>query len=155
VVGRWHVHANGIREFSIGDVDGGGLAFTRGRHPVLQQHTDPVVSLRITRPPRDLTAATEALWHAHVEAADDWIAPERFLGPPERLWARLRRSRGVLSRGPLFLQRRYVRALLQHGAEASVSSAVQPSRRLHASLGLLHFGNSFVVASSFSAGRAG
>jgi hypothetical protein len=122
---------------------------------VLQQHRDPVVSLRITRPPRDLTAAGGALWRAHVEAADDWIAPERFLGPPERLWSRLRRSRGVLSRGPLFLQRRYVRALVQHGAEASLSSPVQRGRSLNPRLGLLHFGNSFIVASSFSAGRAG
>jgi hypothetical protein len=139
----------------VADVDGGGLAFTRRRHPALQQHLDPVGALRITRPPRDLLAASGALWRAHVDAADDWIAADRYLGAPERLESRLRHPRGIVCRGPLFLLRRYARVLTQQGASASVSAPSGGLLRARSPLGLLHFGSSFIVGSSFEAERAG
>ena len=153
VAGRWRVDVIDVKEFSLTDVDGGGLAFTRRWHPVLQQYLDPVVSLRITRPPPDVQRAIGALWRGHVDAVDDWVRPDRYLGSRVALEARLERPRGIVCRGPAFLVRRYSKVLAQHGARTSVSSSKTRGRRSKVPLALRHFGSSFIVAASFAARR--
>ena len=155
IAGRWQIQVGGVKEASVTDVDGGGLAFTRRWHPAVQQYLDPLATLRVARPPSNLPTALSALWRAHVDAVDDWIPLDRYLDARERLEDRLGRPSGVVCRGPAFLVRRYAKVLSQHGAQCSVSARVARGRGASGPLSLLHFGSSFVVASSFTAKRAG
>jgi len=154
VVGRWSVRAVGVKEFQLSDVDGGGLSLTGGQHPVLRQYVDPTATLHLKASVTEVPAVLAALWAEHVALVADWIAPERYLGTPEQLKTRLLRHRGIVCRGPAFLVRRYARVLVQHGVASSVSASRSRVSR-SAPLRLLHFGHSFVVATSFTSGRAG
>jgi hypothetical protein len=154
VVGRWSIRATGVREFSIRDADGGGLQLSGGLHPVLRQYTDSVAALRLESSVVDVAAVVGDLWAAHVALVDDWIHPERYLGQPRELQARLAKRRRTVCRGPAFLVRHYARTLARRGQAVSVASSTQ-RRPARSRPRLLHFGSSFVVANSFTSERAG
>jgi hypothetical protein len=101
--------------------------------------------VRIVAPPPDPGAAFEALSRAHQVATDDWIPQERYLGSASSLSRALCR-RGRLCTAPAFLARAYVSGLRALGVRAVPSQPAKPSV---GTLRVLHFGDSYIVASTF------
>jgi hypothetical protein len=114
---------------SLTDADGGGLQLSGGSHPVLRQYTDSVAALRLKGPVANVAPIIGELWAAHVALVDDWIRPERYLGPPKELQARLASHRRTVCRGPAFLVRHYARILARRGVGVSVASSAARRRR--------------------------
>jgi hypothetical protein len=151
----WLVSCHQVREFGLADFDGGGLDLWETNHPMLSQFSSPKASLKITIDGHNPAECAGVLLHAHRQAVDDWIDVDRF-AKTER-WVTAGRGSVVLS-GPEFLLFHYHRHLVQAGFTAVLK---KHKRKLYWSgfgwserrrtVSLLHFGNSFVVAESFSA----
>lgn len=100
-----------------------------------------------------------ALYRAHTRAADDWIPFDRYLSI-ETLWTGRPfqphfepiSGSNFVCRGPDFLVRAYVNALEAIGERVQLTlrriPKLEPARP-----GVLHFGDSYVVADSFTAER--
>ena len=153
--GAWLVSCRQVREFSLTDFDGGGLNFWTKSHPLLSQFSSRKASLRVTVGRRTMAECIGMLLKVHSQSVDGWIDFERFL--PPALSARTD-ARPVAINGPEFLLIDYQRGLDAAGFGATLKrhqralywSGFGWSERRHP-VSLLHFGNSFVVAESFSA----
>ena len=142
VASRWSVCCRGVRELMTVDLDGGGMRFYRSDHPVARQYRDSAVTLRCGVP--DLAKALGVLFAAHRAEVDDWIPFERYVKVP----GGSRLGVGELRlRGPRFLMRSYARALRGLGVKVALGKP-RAEARSGPRLGVLHFGNSFVVAAS-------
>jgi hypothetical protein len=146
-VDAWTIFCVGVRETHVTDFDGGGLALHKSTHPAGRQYTARRAVLRWDSR-GDTVTMLGALYRAHVDIADDWIAFDRYAFGP---WTRpaLTKNKLVL-RGPDFLMRAYAKAL--HANGESPRLRIQPRRkRKPGALRTLHFGGSFVVAAQFTA----
>jgi len=155
LVSAWIVSCRQVRDFSLTDFHGGGLNFWTTNHPVLSQFSSRKASLRISVDGRTRAECVGALFMAHRRCVDDWIEFHRFV--PLALSSRTDLHPMLIS-GPEFLLTEYRRGLKAAGFDATLKphkralywSGVGWSERRHR-VSLLHFGNSFVVAESFSA----
>ena len=151
----WLVSCRQVREFSFTDLDGGGLNLWTRNHPLLSQFSSRKASLKIPIGRGTRAECMGTLLQSHRQAVDDWIEFERFV--PARISLRTG-ARPIAIAGPEFLLAGYQRGLEQAGfrpvlknhRRALYWSGFGWSERRHA-VSLLHFGNSFVVAESFSA----
>lgn len=132
----------GVREFQIADVDGGGLALYSGTHPAARQFTARQAILRWSG--CDAAAAMGAVCRAHIDAAYDWIPVDRYVD----IWAIA--GKKFVCRGPDFLLRAYAKSLRLIGAQARLRlRAKRKPEKVRPRV--LHFGASFVVATTFIA----
>jgi hypothetical protein len=151
----WLVSCRQVREFSLSDFDGGGLNWWKRKHPLLAQFSSPKASLDVDLGDRSHEECAGFLLQAHRRIVDDWIDFDRFISPT--LWGTARRQRFAI-RGPEFLLRTYHDQLEAAGFRTKFKkhkrslywSGFGWSERRRA-VSALHFGNSFVVAESFSA----
>jgi hypothetical protein len=154
-IGAWLVSCRQVREFSLTDFDGGGLNFWTKSHPLLSQFSSRKASLRVTVGRRTMAECVGMLLKVHRQSVDGWIDFDRFL--PPGLSTRTD-ARPLVISGPEFLLINYQRGLEAAGFGATLKryeralywSGFGWSERRHP-VSLLHFGNSFVVAESFSA----
>jgi hypothetical protein len=151
----WAVSCFGVREFSLGDFDGGGLAWWPDNHPVLSQYTSPKASLQIRLASRTLETVIGILLVAHTEAVDDWIDFDRFISVPAFF---REMEKPATFAGPEFLLSAYAAAL----ARAQIAVKLKRHKRKlywygrgwserRYDLSLLHFGDSFIAAERFTA----
>jgi hypothetical protein len=151
----WLVSCRQVREFSLTDCDGGGLNFWTKSHPLLSQFSSRKASLRVSVGRRTMAECLGMLLKVHRQSVDDWIDFDRFV--PPALSTRTD-ARPIVINGPEFLLIDYQRGLEAAGFGATLKrhqralywSGFGWSERRHP-VSLLHFGNSFVVAESFSA----
>ncbi|MGD1090946.1 MAG: hypothetical protein ABSB35_03025 [Bryobacteraceae bacterium] len=140
--GAWSVICQGVRETHLTDFNGGGLAVYPASHPAARQYTAQRAVLRwlanFASP-----AILGALYQAHSDAVDDWIPFDRYVDIE---------SGKCVCRGPDFLMRAYAKALRAQG-ERPLVTPLGTKKSKSAKLGVLHFGESFVVAAKFTAER--
>jgi hypothetical protein len=154
----WKVNCRGVHEAKITSWDGGGIALYPSNHPAARQYFDRQAELRWSRT-CDENKILAALCRAHVEAVDDWIPFDSYLqiNSPYREttstpYLASGSGRKFVCRGPYFLLRSYAKAL------ESVGEPTQMTLRKNQGIKnirpeVLHFGNSNVVADSFTAQR--
>jgi hypothetical protein len=89
------------------------------------------------------------LYHAHIDAVDDWIPFERYVLPkiPSACGFEPASRNEFAFRGPDFLIRAYARALRTGGER--VQAVLKVAKRKIGRPGVLHFGESYVVADKF------
>ena len=138
----WRIRCLGVREFQIADVDGGGLALYSGTHPAARQFTARQAILHWSG--CDAAAAMGAVCQAHLDAAYDWIPIDRHAD----IWAIA--GKKFVCRGPDFLLRAYAKRLRMIGAQPQLRLR-QKSKPKKVRPRVLHFGASFVVATTFIA----
>jgi hypothetical protein len=154
----WSVACRGVREATITDLDGGGLAVYPSTHPAARQYVARQAELRWPCT-CDRAQALAALYLAHVEAVDDWISFDCYL-PIATAWnctsffpflAPVSGGKFVC-RGPDFLVRAYAKALEAIGEPVHLT--LRGSRKSKSILPrVLHFGSSYIVANVFAAQR--
>jgi hypothetical protein len=152
----WSVTCCGVQEASITDFNGGGLAVYSSSHPAARQYTAPQAELRWPRT-CDEGKVLSALCKAHFNVVNEWIPLGRYLftdpRPTEHRTLpcfQLASGSSFACLGPDFLLRVYAKALESVGARARLTvrgkgKSIRPK--------VLHFGNSYVVANSFTARR--
>jgi hypothetical protein len=132
----------GVREFWIDDLDGGGITLYSASHSAARRFVAPLAVLRWATGGDAVTIA--ALYEAHLEAVQDWIAFDRYVDFQAIADGRL------ICRGPDFLMQAYAKALRRIGAQPRIGS-----RRKRKAAGArpraLHLGSSCVVATTFLA----
>lgn len=151
----WVVSCNQVRDFSLTDFNGGGLNFWDDDHPLLQQFRSPKASLSIAVGKRPQAECAGVLLRAHHRLVGDWIEFERFMRR-RPVWERAERPFALT--GPEFLLRGYYQELVGSGFRARLKkhkralywSGVGWGEQKYRVAGL-HFGNSYIVAESFSA----
>jgi hypothetical protein len=160
VVEQWNISAIGTREYSISDVNGGGLNYHQDDHPLIQKYLDLHVHLTFSGTPISVESVVGELWLAHRSKVDDWIAFDAFLNTQERLDVLLKGGHGQLAEGPRFLLLEYSDVLSRHGQHPSFHGERPPKKwdgekfvEELSTLSLIHFGNSFIVAEMFQANR--
>ncbi len=155
----WSVTCRGVHEAKITAVDGGGLLLYRATHPAARQYVVPRAELRWPRT-CDEAKVLLALYRAHTRAADDWIPFDRYLSI-ETPWTGTSfqphvaaiSGNNFVCRGPDFLVRAYAKALEAIGERVHLTLRRAP--KLKPTLPrVLHFGESYVVADSFTAEQA-
>lgn len=154
----WNVRCQGVREFKITDIDGGGLALYPSSHPAARQYVAPRAELRWSRT-CDEAKVLAALYVSHVELVDDWIDFNDYLlvGTPWNGSSHLPHFAPVsgtnfVCRGPEFLLRAYAKSLKAIGEQVKVTLRDRPkSKSIRPKV--LHFGTSYVVADTFEAQR--
>jgi hypothetical protein len=137
----WRIQCDGVRGFSIADVDGGGLALYPATHPAARQFAVRQAVLRWSG--GDSTAALGAIYQAHIGQADDWIDLDIY-----QMRAIMQGKR--VYRGADFLMRACEKALRQIGAKPKLTVQKERTAKI-AGPRVLHFGGSHVVANSFLA----
>jgi hypothetical protein len=142
----WQVSCQKVHEAKISAWDGGGLLLYDGSHPAARQYTARRAEVR-WEGDRDETDAIGALYLAHIKAVDDWIPFERYSS------ARVVSRGKVAWRGPDFLMHAYAKALRSIGREPKVLA--RRGNRTVTRTGVLHFGDSYVVAETFAASHCG
>jgi hypothetical protein len=154
-ISAWLVSCQTVRDQRLTDFDGGGLNLWRGNHPVAWQFSSPKASLRIDLGTRPRAEYVGVLFEAHRIAVDDWIDFDRFV----RLDKLLKSASGrLVLAGPTFLLAEYHKHLTRSGCSADLTRYKRKlywsgrgwSERRHR-VSVLHFGDSFVAADSFSA----
>lgn len=152
----WSVACWSVHEASISDFNGGGLALYPSSHPAASQYMAPQAELRWPRT-CDEVKVLSALCKAHLNAVNDWIPLRRYLfvdpRPSENRTLpcfRLASGNNFACLGPDFLLRIYAKALESVGERVQLTvrgkgKSIRPK--------VLHFGNSYVVANSFTAQR--
>jgi hypothetical protein len=153
-VDQWRITCRGVHEAQITDWDLGGLRLYPSTHPAARQFVARWAELRWPRP-CDEARVFLALHRAHIKAVDDWVPFESYL-QIETPWtgscfAPISGSNFVC-RSPEFLVRAYAKALEAIGERAQITlrraSKLKPTKPK-----VLHFGNSYVLANTFTAER--
>jgi len=155
-VGRLSVACHRVHEAKITDMDGGGLSVYAGTHPAARQYVARRAELRWPRSSNEAQVYL-ALRRAHLRAVDDWIPFDRYL-PIETYWNATSpqplftpvSGNSFVCRGPDFLVRTYANALEEIGERVQLTLRRVPKLR-PTKPKVLHFGESFVVADSFTA----
>jgi hypothetical protein len=140
----WRIACLGVREFWVDDLDGGGIAVYSASHPAARRFVAPLAVLGWATGGDAVTIA--ALYEAHLEVVQDWIAFERYVDIQAIAEGRL------ICRGPDFLMRAYAKALRRVGAQPRLGSR-QKRKPAGARPRALHLGSSCVVATTFLAER--
>jgi len=136
-----------VREMLLADLDGGGILLDSSSHPAARQYV--ASTSRLSWKPQGRTAeALLAVSQAHADVADDWIPLERYAPPNAEGVAK------VIWRGPDFLIRAYAKALRRLHLEVSIVASRRTTRQRQ-QLGVLQFGESFVVAERFEVDSGG
>jgi hypothetical protein len=149
----WIVSCRQVRDLCLADFDGGGINHWARDHPTIWQFSSPRASLAISFGNHTRAECLGVLLEAHHIAVDDWIEFDRFAdidrktsaGPPKIV-------------APQFLLAEYRRRLVRAGFSAQLT---KPRKRFYWSgrgwslrrskVSMLHFGNSFIIAESFTA----
>jgi hypothetical protein len=152
-VDGWKVNCRGIHEAQITDLDGGGMALYSSSHPAARQYSARQAELRWPSNCEE-SKVLDALFRAHVAESDDWIPFDRYLfrwhgTASTPTLAPVSRNKFVC-RGPDFLIRTYAKALKAIGEQVQVTIRSNPKRKATRPR-VLHFGESYVVADTFSA----
>ena len=143
VVGSWQVRCRGVRELHMTDLNGGGIRLYPATHPAARQYSARRARLK-WRPGGRGTEALGVLLSTHTRLVDDWVPFDRYTAP-------FPTGASVINwRGPEFFMRAYARSLRQLGLQAEV--LLQRQQGSGPRLRCLHFGDSFIVASSFEVG---
>ncbi len=158
-VDQWRVTCRGVHEAQITDRDLGGLRFYPSTHPAARQFIARWAELRWPRP-CDEARVFLALHRAHIRAVDDWIPFDSYL-QIETPWAGSSfqpyfapiSGSNFVCRGPEFLVRAYAKALEAIGERARITLRRAPKLK-PTKPKVLHFGESYVVANTFTAERA-
>jgi hypothetical protein len=145
----WRVRCKEVREYKFTDANGGGLAVYDETHPVVRQHVEDVVALRVRGKARQVGRAVGDLLRVHGEMVDDWIAFDRYLGNTLSLFEKLATGQDVLAEGPKFLLEAYAEALRAVGLKARLVH----QKKARPGAVALHLGDSFIVARSILAER--
>jgi hypothetical protein len=142
IIQRCRVRCEGVHEYHLEALDGGGVRFYGSEHPLARQYSAPRARLRCGPVARgaDVFAAVVG---AHSRIFGDWVSPDRYLGNLADLPKRVT-AEGLTVSGPDFVVRGYSRALRALGVTVGVRSF--PRRRQPARIKVLHFSQSFVVA---------
>jgi hypothetical protein len=152
----WSVTCRRVHEAKITAIDGGGLRLYRATHPAARQYVARRAELRWPRT-CDEAKVLLALYRAHTRAADDWIPFDRYLSI-ETPWTGTSfqphfapiSGNNFVCRGPDFLVRAYAKAIEAIGERVRLTLRRVP--KLKPTLPrVLHFGESYVVADSFTA----
>jgi hypothetical protein len=158
-IDEWKVICRGVHEAKITSWDGGGIALYPSSHPAARQYSDREAELRWSRA-CDENKVLAALCRAHVEAVDDWIPFDSYLqiNSPYRettssSYVASGSGRKFVCRGPRFLLRCYAKALESVG-EPTQMTFRKNQRIKNIRPKVLHFGNSHVVANTFTAQRS-
>ena len=124
-------------------LDGGGLLLYPGTHPAALRYTARRAELRWSGI-RDRAEVIGALYEAHVKATDDWLPFDEVVSIETISEGRF------ICRGPDFLMRAYAKAFRAKADRVRLvvrgGSKAKPLR-----LKVLHFGDSYVVATEFTA----
>lgn len=155
---QWSVNCRGIHETRISAFDGGGLRVYSSSHSAARQYIARRAELRWLCP-CDQVRGLAALFHAHLQATDDWIPFDRYL-PVNALrkvtdtpsFLAPNQDGNFVSRGPDFLIRVYFKALESADQRVRFTLRGSPKPNLIRPK-VLHFGESYVVANSFDARR--
>jgi hypothetical protein len=143
LVDAWNIRCARVHDAKITAWDGGGLALYSSRHPAARQFSGRQAEVRWSGTSGE-SALIGAFYEEHTRAADDWIPFDSYSSIQNP-------SKGNFScKGPEFLMRAYAKALRAIGKEPRIilkkkSNAVSPK--------VLHFGDSYVIADSFTAER--
>lgn len=164
-VRRWRVAVSGAREHRIqlGWCDSIAI---RGDHPLLWPCLDQQGSLYFSGAPSDVPQTIGKLWQRHNREMQGWLPLERFLNREVALDTLLARGAGVLAKGPVRLLQAYAHELEAQQVPWSIAGKRPPKYWSPASeavrtggswavenrpLQVLTFGESYIVAVSFSA----
>lgn len=156
----WEVRCQGVLEYTISDVEGGGLNHLADpEHPALRRFLDPQASLFFRGIAVDTPATIGDLWLGHRNLCDDWISFDRIVRRDVQLDELLSAGYGQLAEGPRFLLDVYADVLRRHGVRSSLTED-RPFRswtgkhfvEVNHAEGL-HFGDSVIIAESLSALR--
>lgn len=158
-IDRWSVTCRRVHEVTITDMDGGGLRVYSASHPAARQYIARRGELRWPRTCDD-AKMLQALYRAHTRAVDDWIPFDRYLSiETQRTGTAFQPCFAPISgnnfvcRGPDFLVRAYAKALEAIGERVHLTLRSVPKSK-PTQPKVLHFGDSYVVADSFTAARA-
>lgn len=152
VTSSWTIACSGVIEYSLRDNHYQvGLNLWNVDHPVLDQFTQPREGVYISRAPDDPDGTMGQLWSAHVQCVDDWVAFDRYLNTELPLRKLLESGSALVASAPIFLASVYVEVL---GANRCEPSRVPGGPARASSAQLLHFGDSYVVASRVAASRS-
>jgi len=153
---RWSVTCRRVHEAKITAIDGGGMRIYPATHPAARQYVARRAELRWPRT-CDEAKSLLALYRAHTRAADDWIPFDRYLsietpwtGTPFQPHFAPISGNNFVCRGPEFLLRTYAEALEAIGERVQLTLRRVP-RLKPTQPKVLHFGESYVVADSFTA----
>jgi hypothetical protein len=144
----WAISCLEVREKHLTDFDGGGLRIYSSSHPAAGQYLAQQAELRW----RGNDRAAEilgALYTAHLQAVADWIPFDRYTVTRYTL-VRITSAKRPVIRGPAFLLRAYAKALRNHADDVKLVLRPKLAGK-SAGLKVLHFGESYVVAESFTA----
>jgi hypothetical protein len=124
---------------------GGGLRLYPSTHPAALRHTARRAELRWSGV-RDKDAVIGALYAAHLAVMDDWLPFDEVVS------VETISKRKASCRGPDFLMRAYAKAFRAKGARVQlVLRGVSKAKSM--GLKILHFGESYVIAATFTAQR--
>ena len=141
----WSVKCLGVRKAATTVFDGGGLRLYPGTHPVALRYTARTAELRWTGV-RDKAAIIGALYQAHIAVMDDWLPFDEIVS------VETISKKKATCRGPEFLMRAYAKAFRAKGERVQLVLR-RRSKAKSKRLKVLHFGDSYVVASTFTAHR--
>jgi hypothetical protein len=144
-VDAWSVRCLGVREATITVLDGGGLRLYPGTHPAALRYTARTVELRWSSV-REKAAIIGALYQAHMALMNDWLPFDEVVS------VETISKKRASCRGPEFLMRAYAKTFRAKGERVQLvlrGGNKAKSKRLK----VLHFGDSYVIASTFTAHR--
>lgn len=146
---HWSISCDAVTHYTVSGAGYCGLNHHQDDHPALLQYTEPFENLYFSARARQPEKLLGKLWAAHHSATDDWIEFGEYLNSSLVVADLIRSDCGLLANGPSFLIEAYAAVLEAEKMEprrvASESGTYVPDAEM------IHFGNSFVIASSFSA----
>jgi len=144
-VDTWFVTCLGVHEAKITALDGGGIALYPTTHPAARECVARRAEVRWSGA-SDNATLLGALYQAHTEVVGDWIPFEWYSS------IKTIAENKFSLRGPDFLMRSYAKVLRASGKAPKIilrgnlnSKSARPR--------VLHFGDSYVVANTFTADR--
>jgi hypothetical protein len=144
-IGAWRVACLGVHEAKITALDGGGIALYPATHPAARGCVARLAEVRWSGP-SDHTALLGALYQAHTKLVGDWI-PFEWYSTIQTI-----KAGNFCLRGPDFLMRAYAKVLRSCGKQPRLILRMKPHPK-SVQPRVLHFGDSYVVADTFTAER--
>lgn len=145
----WSVTCTSVTHYTISRAVHCGLNHHKDDHPALLQYTEPFESLYFSASARRPEELLGKLWAAHHSATDDWIDFGEYLNSSLAIADLIRSDGGLLAEAPSFLVEAYAAVLeaeeMKPRRIASEAGTYVPDAEM------IHFGDSFVIASGFSA----
>ncbi|MCH9693767.1 MAG: hypothetical protein K0U72_04580 [Gammaproteobacteria bacterium] len=146
---HWSITCSSVTHYTISRAVHCGLNHHKDDHPALLQYTEPFESLYFSAAARRPEELLGRLLTAHHSATDDWIDFGEYLNSSLTIADLIRSDDGLLAEAPSFLVEAYAAVLEAEGMKprriASEAGTYVPDAEM------IHFGNSFVIASGFSA----